>query len=84
MKEARSKVSEKLAKMHDEVLNAHEESKDLEKVLKDLTNKVHVLKSCWASCIKKQGRATHFPAKLIVNKGCKKKMMIYNVFFLQI
>ena len=43
MKEARSKVSEKLAKMHDEVLNAHEESKDLEKVLKDLTNEVHVL-----------------------------------------
>ncbi|KAG6752966.1 hypothetical protein POTOM_043008 [Populus tomentosa] len=37
VKEARSKVSEKLAKMHDGVLNAHEESKDLEKVLKDLT-----------------------------------------------
>ena len=43
MKEARSKVFEKLAKMHDEVLNAHEESKDLEKVLKDLTKEVQAL-----------------------------------------
>ena len=43
VKEARSKVSEKLAKMHDEVLNANEESKDLEKVLKDLTKEVHAL-----------------------------------------
>ncbi|KAG6737625.1 hypothetical protein POTOM_059153 [Populus tomentosa] len=37
VKEARTNVSEKLAKMYDEVLNAYEESKDLEKVLKDLT-----------------------------------------------
>ena len=29
--------------MHDEVLNANEESKDLEKVLKDLTKEVHAL-----------------------------------------
>ncbi|KAG6737619.1 hypothetical protein POTOM_059147 [Populus tomentosa] len=37
VKEARTNVSEKLAKMYDEVLNAYEESKDLEKMLKDLT-----------------------------------------------
>ena len=29
--------------MHDAVLNAHKESKDLEKVLKDLTKEVHAL-----------------------------------------
>ncbi|KAG6737624.1 hypothetical protein POTOM_059152 [Populus tomentosa] len=37
VKEARTNVSEKLAKMYNEVLSAYEESKDLEKVLKDLT-----------------------------------------------
>ncbi|KAG6753946.1 hypothetical protein POTOM_041954 [Populus tomentosa] len=42
VKEARSKVSETLVKMHGEVWNAHEESKDLEKVLKDRT-KEHAL-----------------------------------------
>ena len=40
MKEARSNVSEKLAKMYDEVLNAYEESKDLEKISKILQNKL--------------------------------------------
>ncbi|KAG6742776.1 hypothetical protein POTOM_053715 [Populus tomentosa] len=43
VEEARSKVFEKLAKMRDAVLNAHKESKDLEKVLKDLTKEVHAL-----------------------------------------
>ena len=37
VREAPSKVSEKLAKMDDEVFNAYEEANDLEKVLKDLT-----------------------------------------------
>nr|XP_034893026.1 structural maintenance of chromosomes protein 3 isoform X1 [Populus alba] len=43
VEEARSKVSEKSAKMYNDVLNAHEESKDLEKVLKDLTKEVQAL-----------------------------------------
>ncbi|KAH8497886.1 hypothetical protein Peur_073154 [Populus x canadensis] len=43
VEDARSKVSEKSAKMYNDVLNAHEESKDLEKVLKDLTKEVQAL-----------------------------------------
>ena len=54
VKEARSKVFETLTKMHDEVLNAHEESKELEKVLNDLTKEVHALMNIKKEATKKR------------------------------
>ncbi|XP_050229929.1 structural maintenance of chromosomes protein 3 [Mercurialis annua] len=43
VEEARNKVSEKSAKMYNDVLDAHEESKGLEKTLKDITKELQGL-----------------------------------------
>lgn len=43
VEEARTRVSETSARMYNSVLDAHEKSKDLDKVLKDLTKEVQAL-----------------------------------------
>lgn len=43
VEDARNKVSETSTKMYNSVLDAHEKSKDLDKILKDLTKELQAL-----------------------------------------